>query len=200
MSKREDLELRIKEQRVLEANKKGLMGASGKIGTTLRMLGSDIIYHGEDYGVSFLHSDEDKEEPKNAKEMLSYMPTMDAESNERPTGEEWSEIGEIRNVTTRKIGMHFDGLSRGMHMEIKYNEEKSELSVTHKGYLVYKEVMGDLEVYVPGEWEGWVERLWSLSREKQRKQKEEEFKEKAEKANEAKSDWLEYLIRRWGRI
>lgn len=85
-------------------------------------------------------------------------------------------------------------------MEIKYNEEKSELSVTHKGYLVYKEVMGDLEVYVPGEWEGWVERLWSLSREKQRKQKEEEFKEKAEKANEAKSDWLEYLIRRWGRI
>ena len=200
MSKREELESKIKEQRVLEANKKGLLGASGKIGTTLRMLGSDMIHHGEDYGASFLRPDEHKEEPRNANEMLAYMPTMDAEANERPTGEEWSEIGEVRNVTTRKIGMHFDGLSRGMHMEIKYDEEKSELSVTHKGYLVYKEVMGDLEVYVPGEWENWIDRLWALSRDKQRKQKEEEFKEKAEKAKEAKDDWLDYLMRRWGRI
>ena len=57
--------------------------------------------------------------------------------------------------------MHFDGLSRSMHMEIKYSEETSELSLTHRGYLVYKEVMGDLEVYVPNEeWESWIEKLW----------------------------------------
>lgn len=201
MSKREELETRIKEQRVLEATKKGLIGASGKIGTVLRMLGSDIIYHGEDYGASFLEPNEDRPEPRNAIDMLSYIPTMDTESNSRPVGEEWNEVGESYAVSTRKIGMHFDGLSRSMHMEIKYNEETSELSLTYKGYLAYREVMGDLEVYIPNEeWEGWVEKLWTLSRDKQRKQKEEEFKKRTEDAEEAKNTWLESLMKRWGRI
>lgn len=202
MSKREELEIRIKEQRVLEANKKGLIGSAGKIGTVLRMMGSEIVYQGEEsVGADFLNHDEERLEPRDSKELLSYLPTMDVDGVTRPEGKEWGEIGDANPTRTRKIGMHFDGLGRGMHMEIKYDDERSELTLTHKGYLVYKEVMGDIEAYVPNEeWEGWVDSLWSVAKNVQRKRKEEEFKKNTEEADQAKNSWLESLMRRWGRI
>lgn len=202
MSKREDLESKIREQRVLEATKKGLVGASGKIGTVLRMLGSDIVRHDEESGAAaFLDMEDDRLEPRSVGELLSYIPTMDDEENQRPEGQEWGEIGETHLVSTRKIGMHFDGLSRGMHMEIKYDEERSELALSYRGYPAYREVMGDIEIYIPdAEWEGWIEKLWILSRDMQRRQKEEEFKKKTEETTKAKDTWLESLMKKWGKI
>lgn len=201
MSKREDLEIRIKEQRVLEANKKGLIGSSGKLGTILKALGHEIVSHEMEFGLPDPWDLDAEEEPRDSKELMSRLPTMDIEGNQRPSTEEWGDAGDSAPCSTRKIGMHFDGLSRGMHMEIMYDDEKSELSVTHKGYTVYKEVMGDIEMYIPGEeWEGWVERLWGVAKEIQRKKKESEFKAKAEEADKAKGEWLSSLFRRWGRI
>lgn len=199
MSKREDLEARIKEQRVLEANKKGLVGFSGKIGSVLKAFGSEIVSHESESIVPLF--EEIPEEPRNAKELMSYIPTVDVEGSSRPDTAEWGEAGETHFASTRKIGMHFDGLSRGMHMEIKYDDEKSELSLTYKGYLAYRETMGDLDVYVPNEeWEGWIERLWSLSKKIQRQNKELEFKKKAEEADRAKEEWWVSLRKRWGII
>jgi len=176
------------------------VGISGKIGTILRTLGSDIIHHSQDENL-LLYPEEFVSEPKTAEELMSYLPTIDSEFNPRPEGKEWGEIGEIYPTNTRRIGMHFDGLGRGMHMEIKYDDEKSELSLTHKGYLVYRETMGDIDTYIPhDEWEGWVEKLWVLSRGIQRKQKEEEFKKKNEETDEIKESWLNSLMKKWGKV
>ena len=51
MSKQEEIEEKIREQRTIEANKKGLIGQNGKIGMVLRMLGHPIIaqYEGGTY-------------------------------------------------------------------------------------------------------------------------------------------------------
>jgi hypothetical protein len=198
LSKREELEARIKEQRTLEANKKGFVGAAGKIGTVLRMLGQDIVAQYDDVGFGYLPEDE-PEEPKNASEFMRRIPTMEIEGSPRPGSPEWSEAGEANFSYTRRIGMHFDGLGRGMHLEIQYSEEKSELSLTYKGYLAYRETMGEIDTYVPNEeWEGWVERLYRTSREIQRKEKEEEFKNKAEEAEKEKKTWWESMLKRWG--
>lgn len=174
---------------------------AGKIGIVLRTLGQDIIQHHQESGGSFLYPDEEMSEPTKAEDILSYIPTMHSELNSRPEGDEWGNIGEIIPASTRRIGMHFDGLSRGMHMEIKYDDEKSELSLTHKGYLSYRESMGEIDVYVPNkEWEEWVDKLWVFSKSIQRKLKEEEFNKKAAESKEAKESWLYSLMAKWGKI
>ena len=48
MASKEEMESRIREQRTAEANKKGLVGQGGKIGTVLRALGSPIVGQTED--------------------------------------------------------------------------------------------------------------------------------------------------------
>lgn len=198
MSKREELEARIREQRTLEANKKGLVGASGKIGVVLRMLGQDIIAQSQNEGFSVL-PEEEPQEPKNNSEFMSRIPIMDVDGVSRPDSEEWAEMGEANFSYTRKVGMHFDGLGRGMHMEIQYDEERSELSLLYKGYLAYREVMGEIDTYVPNEeWEGWVERLYRLSKDIQRRGKEAEFKENAERAEKEKASWWRSMLARWG--
>jgi len=191
---REDVESRIKEQRTAEANKKGLMGQSGKIGTVLRTLGSPIVAQTE--LSSYLDTEGRGEELQERRKI----PVFDAEGVERPTGNEWSEADwDSTPYSAREVGMHFDGLSRGMHMEIIYKEDSSELSVQHRGYLVYREVQGDLQCYVPSdEWEGWMESLSRLARKVQRERKEEEFRAKVEAAAKAKKSWLGEIASRWG--
>ena len=51
MSKPEELEQRIREQRIIEANKKGLVGQNGKIGMVLKMMGNPIIAQTEGGGL-----------------------------------------------------------------------------------------------------------------------------------------------------
>lgn len=200
MSKREELEARIREQRTLEANKKGLVGASGKIGVVLRMLGQDVIAQSMDEGF-LLAPEEEPQEPRNSSEFMRRIPVMDLDGVSRPDSEEWAEMGEAEFSYTRKVGMHFDGLGRGMHMEIQYDEEKSELSLFYRGYLAYREVMGEIDTYVPNEeWEGWLDRLHRLSKDIQRRQKEQEFKENAERAEKEKSTWWDSMLARWGKF
>lgn len=195
MSTREDLERRIREQRVLEANKKGLVGASGKIGTVLAMLGQEVV--GQD---SFCDGfEESPEDAMNSGELMRRIPIMEMEHNMRPDTPEWSEMEDGSPASTRSVGMHFDGLGMGMHMEIMYSEEKSELSLTHKGFLAYREVMGEVETYVPNEeWEGWIERLYKASKKKKRSQNEDDFKRRAHEAEIAKEKWWDSLRKRWG--
>jgi hypothetical protein len=205
MSRREEIEEKIKEQRTIEANKKGLIGQNGKIGTVLRVLGQPIIsqFEGGSYldsnyidlrGDSFL-----EEEPKNNNDLLKKIPIMDAESNERPTTSEWAELEEPNPVTVQSIGWHFDGLSRGMHLEIKYENSSSELLVTYQGYTVYKEISGEVTCYVPNEeWENWIERLSKGAKEIQRKLKEKEFEENIKQTEKQKQNWWSAIQEKWG--
>ena len=191
MAQREELEARIKEKRLAEATKKGLNSPTGKIGTVLRMLGSPIVGQTEDASYIDLEGREDEEKG---------MPVMDIEGVQRPAGSEWSDPEVVPTLYgIHEVGRHFDGLSRGMHMEIIYKNESSEMSVYFRGHLVYREVQGDLQCYIPSdEWEGWVSSLFKVAKKAQREEKEREFKDRVQEADRAKKSWLREMASRWG--
>lgn len=195
MSRKEELEARLKEQRLAEATKKGLMGATGKIGTVLKFMGSPVVSQTED--ISYLDTQgfggDGPEGPMG-------MPMMDIEGASRPSGPEWSEDApDPVSFGTRDIGRHFDGLGRGMHLEIFYKEESSEMSVLFRGHLVYREIQGELLCYVPhDEWEGWISSLFKIAKKVQRDAKEEEFQSRVQEAERNKESWLRDIAARWG--
>lgn len=194
MAQREELEARIKEQRLAEATKKGLTGMSGKIGTVLRALGGPIVSQTEDVTYIDTSGDEAVRGPEEA------IPIMYVDGVSRPEGAEWSETSATpSHFGVHNIGWHFDGLSRGMHMEIFYKDESSEMSLYCRGYLVYREVQGDLVCYVPSDdWEGWIASLFKLAKKMQREEKEREFQSKIREAERSKRSWLGDLASRWG--
>ena len=195
MASKEEMESRIREQRTAEANKKGLVGQGGKIGTVLRALGSPIVGQTED--VAYLSLDGSVNEPSGSP--LKDMPTMEIDGNERPSGDEWGEASDPLSFSTRTIGRHFDGLERGMHLEIIYKDDSSEMSVYYKGYLVYQDIQGELTCYVPiNEWEEWVSSLFKVAKRIQRASKEQEFAEKVAEAEKSKKSWLREIASRWG--
>jgi hypothetical protein len=195
MASREEIESRIRDQRTAEANRKGLIGQGGKIGTVLKALGSSVVGQTED--VAYLNISGSESEQTGS--VLKDMPMMDIEGSERPSGSEWGEAADAVHFSTRVVGRHFDGLGRGMHLEIFYKDESSEMSVYHRGYLVYQEVQGELTCYVPiDEWEEWISSLFKVAKKIQREAKEKEFAEKVSNAAEAKKSWLREIASRWG--
>lgn len=204
MSNQEDLEQRIREQRVVEANKKDLVGKNGKIGTVLMMMGHPIISQMEGGGYVDTHymdtgPYEEKTEPRNNIELMQGIPSMGTGNDERPSGSEWSEMDDPETYDTMVIGWHFDGLGRGMHMEIKYDDVASELSLHHRGYLKYKEIKGEIVCYVPDkEWEEWIGTLYKSAKEIKRKRQEGEFEQKVKDAEKKKLDWWRGIVSRWG--
>jgi hypothetical protein len=175
-----DKEQRIKEQMTTKAMGNGLMGITGKLACIACNLGSKIV---------------------------SETPDMFSETSmpdvwELPGNGEW-DFKKIHDndetAWSRDIGFIFDGLSRGIHLEIKYLSDEKSLTVYHKGYTVFREVSGDLEGYVPQpEWEDQVERLFKIAKqiaEDRTKVEKEAFKKVAEKRA---MSYLEQLRLRWG--
>lgn len=204
MSKQEELEAKIREQRTVEANKKGLIGQNGKIGVVLRVFGSPII--GQSVGGVYIDTNRadfiphyDEEDPKNSYELMRSIPIADVEGIERPKGSDWADMNDPDPITTYNLGWHFDGLSRGMHLEILYKDDSSAFTVHHKGHLVYKELRGELMAYLPNdEWEGWIMRLSKSAREIMRQRKEKEFAAQVKVAERTKASWWESMKARWG--
>lgn len=195
MSSKEEMESRIRDQRTAEANNKGLMGQGGKIGAVLRALGSPIVAQVQDVAYLDLEGRNDGLSGSPLKDI----PIMDLDGSARPEGSEWGDAGEAVPFSTRGIGWHFDGLSRSMHLEIIYKDEPPEMSVYHRGHLVYREIQGELACYVPSkEWEGWIESLFKIAKRMQRESKEEEFKSRVREADKAKESWLSQIASRWG--
>lgn len=196
MAQREELEARLKEQRLAEATKKGLTGATGKIGAVLKTLGSPIV--GQVEGTNFI--DTEGRGDDDGGESLGSIPVMDMDGVERPSDPYWSsDVPDSVSFGMYSVGRHFDGLGRGMHLEIIYKEESSEMSVYHRGRLVYREIQGDLVCYVPSEeWEGWVSSLFKVAKKQQREEKEAEFQSKIQEAERRKNSWLRDLASRWG--
>ena len=199
MSSQEDFENKIKEERTLEANKKGLVGKNGKIGIILRNLGSPIISQKE--GGIYRDVNYFEDYYKDSSEDENIIPILEIENIERPQSSEWSEEKSPRvQATSDAIGLHFDGLSRGMHLEIKYKDFDSELSVSYKGYCVFNETKGELIAYSPGEWESLIDKLYKVSKEKQRKNNEKQFEESILENEKQKNIWWQKIKSKWNAI
>lgn len=206
MKRIEEIEEKIKEERLIEATKKGLFGQNGKIIIVLKAFGEPIVSQNE--GGSYVdksyledpyESTNNLEDISNKDEFLRELPVWAMNETERPNGSEWSELHNEMSYTTNRIGYHFCGLSRGMHLEIKYDETTTELSVSYKGYPVYKESKGELLSYVPSDdWEMHINKLFSSAKEKLRVLKESEFQKNIKNSESDKESWLEQMKKRWG--
>jgi hypothetical protein len=204
----EDKELRIKEYRTVEAKKKNLMGLHGKLGYILSAMGQPIIAHAEGGGLfsqTFLDDwdyqpkDSSNLQPGSAEEIMKQIPTADTVSHDIPEGWEWNSDLEADIFDEQAIGWHFDGLSRGMHIEITYKEKDKNLLVYYKGYLIFKEHAGDLKSYVPGpEWELIIERLYKSSVQILKERGKIKLIERTKKNQAKKITWLAKLQTRWG--
>lgn len=176
MSQAHPREQSIREQRTIEATIKNYVGPPGKIGTIARYLGKQIIRQGSGLmDVNYLESAYKEFDEKN-------MPTF--------TEEESCLVLE---------GWIFDGLSRGMHLEIRYIDFQKELSVVYKGYPVYVERAGDISTFAPfPEWEEKIEKLYAVARKLQQEHHAGEKEEIIEEAKKQKKDLLTRLRMIWG--
>lgn len=185
-----DKEKIIKEQRTIEAARKNLMGLGGKLGCVLKMFGQPMIRHGSGadmFETTYLDDYYEIEEndpynlhPGTSEEIMDQLPIMD-------------------DASTSTLGWHFDGLNVGMHLEIKYLSETNELTVSFKGHLVYKEIGGELEAYIPlPEWENNIESLYPLALKRGQVQKEKSKTVKVEESKRSKQSWLDKMSKKWG--
>jgi hypothetical protein len=201
-----DKEKRIKQERTIEATKKGLMGFEGKLGVIVRNMGQPIISH-EDASCPDLGSTEFFEysgktldeilgrEPEGIPTIEQYDKTGNAVA--APEGWEWTQGGRRQAVAAKSLGWHFDGLSRGHHLEIKLMG--NELTCMFKGYLVYAETGGDLKAFVPNkDWEDRVETLYKVAKKKDDSVAKEEKAERIVESVKDKADFLQKIKTFWG--
>ena len=206
-----DQELKIKEFRTVEAKKKNLMGLNGKLGYILAALGQPIIHHAESGGLfsqteaDFLDNwdriikDSANLKPGTADEIMKQIPTADMVEHNIPEGWEWYSDLESEVFDEQIVGLHFDGLSRGMHLEITYKKNEKNLIVTYKGYQVFKEHSGDLRAYVPSDkWEPMIERLYNLSKDILKERGKLKLVQTNKISKHRKAGWLVKLQERWG--
>lgn len=176
------IEKTIREQRTIEAVRKQLMGMHGKIGTIVRHLGTPIIYQGG--GMCDVRSIEDY-----TGEL--YYPAESA-GESLPVFDEESDYSDVE-------GYLFDGLSRGLHMEIKYLDTTKTLTVLWRGYPVYREIAGELYAYVPkDDWEKPVDRLYDAAKIRAIEAGEVQKAADEEKARHEYAGFVRRLRMRWG--
>ena len=207
------LENRIKEERLAQAVRNDLVGKNSKLNIILKTLGEPIVSQNEGglLDSNYLEDPyDDKYSPHDAKTTDEFMknipvismydsPGIPQNDTQRPEGDIWGETQEPTEYTIRNTGRHFDGLSRGMHLEIWNLEDLSTTFVHFKGYEVFRETKGELEIYVPDKsWEDCIDKLVKVSKPKYRKIKEEELTEQAKESEKNKEGWLKELAKRWG--
>jgi hypothetical protein len=182
----------IIEKRTIEATKKNLTGPSGKLGVIVRNLGSPIIRQGSSLmDVTYL------EDPYEIKPETEHEATLSGQKG--PVNYKDEILSTDEEVAITHEGYIFDGLSRGLHIEIKYFKYNHSLEVNYKGFRVYREVAGELEAYAPfPEWETIIDRLHRNAKNRE-KETEESAKEqiKEEVFRKKKSFW-EKMRMRWG--
>jgi hypothetical protein len=181
----------IREKRTIEATKKNFMGPAGKFGVILRAFGSPIIRQGSGlFDEGFLDSgDADQVHTE-------YSTTISGQQGPVVFRDE---IKEFSDDYVFSEGHVFDGLSRGMHIEIIQKESTNELTVTYKGYVVYREVAGELDSYAPfPDWEDMIERLYRTAKERVKKLKKMQEEQISFRVDESKKSFWQRLRMRWG--
>lgn len=174
-----DKEKKVWSERLIEATRKGLTGMEGKFGTILKYLGNPIIAEGGSFYDTY--ENVDPYEPIGGEEEEDKLPTMDEEQS------------------IMELGYIFDGLSSGLHLEIKYIADRQDLNVTYKGFTVFSEIAGELVCYVPQpEWENVIDSLYKQAKKRENKQRGEFIMENRQEAQRQKESLLERLRLRWG--
>jgi hypothetical protein len=194
-------EKKIKESRTIEAARKKLNGPDGKFGTIVRYLGEPIINQtSPNYSANYLDDPYSMQDENDVSQKFPYAANIYEYFGDEPEGDIWKE----RNYQTEMyapsvIGWLFDGLSRGIHVEIKYLEQESKLTVYYKGYLVYCELSGDLTAYVPNdELEEKIDRLYKAAKQIAKQRQEQKKDNKLDKAKMKKENWLTRMRKQWG--
>ena len=194
-----DQEKRIKDQRTIEAHRKNLMGLEGKLGCILKYLGEPIVRQSEGdwfHTANYMENeDRDFDWGGTPEEIITQIPT-----------ENWGEMvsdecyrSERKSYDVEEIGLNFDGLSRGMHLEIRYIEDEGQLTVKWEGNLVYKEVAGDLHAYLPmPEWEDKINLLFPLAKKREVTKAHEMMDARKIKSQVDKISFLEKIRKKWG--
>ena len=181
----------IKEQRTIEATKNNLMGPSGRLGTIVKVFGTAIKRQGGSL-LDFSYMDDPYED-------FAYHEFETTLSGQPGPLMFRDRIDNEEDESVMVEGFLFDGLSRGLHLEITYLLESHRLTVSYQGYEVYREVAGELEVYVPhADWENKIERLFRVAKKHEKVQKpllEQELKREVESK---KASFWEKMKKRWG--
>jgi hypothetical protein len=74
-----------------------------------------------------------------------------------------------------------------------------EINVSYNGYVVYKEVAGELERYIPNdEWSKIIDDLYESSIKTDKKMRQKQVEENIVLANRRKKEILEKLKTKWG--
>lgn len=180
----------IREKRTIEATKKNIMGPAGKFGIILHAYGTEIMRQGSGLmDVAYL------DDPYDDFTYTEHSPTL---SGGGPVSYR-DEILDASGDSVYEEGLLFDGLGRGLHLEIVYWYANNEITVSYKGYTVYKEIAGELESYAPfPDWEDLVDRLYRTAREKVKKMKVDEEAAISEQIQRKKQSFWQYLRYKWG--
>lgn len=181
----------IREKRTMEAVQKNLMGVSGKIGLIAKTFGYPIVRQGS--GLNEATYLDDPYEDFVDSEKASTISDQDGPEIWR------DEIKDMGDDFSQEEGYVFDGLSRGMHLEIKFWHHNQKLEVSYKGYEVFKEVAGELHAYAPfPEWEDMIKRLYKVAKEESKRLKQYEEVEVGKDIEEKKRSFWQRIRYRWG--
>ncbi len=181
----------IREKRTIEATKKNFMGPAGRLGVIAMSLGSPIIRQGTGlYDVSFL------EDPYEDFSDVEFETTI----SDQKGPQVWKDdLPVLADEHIEEEGYIFDGLSRGMHLEIKYWYVNHKLEVSWRGHEVYKEIAGELAAYAPyPEWEGMINRLHKAAKNEAKDKLSLEKEKIGEDIERKKKSIWEKLKDRWG--
>lgn len=168
-------EQQIKEARTIEAMRHGYMGMEGKFALISKRLGQPIIHQGsKSFDQSFLPDPFELDEDE-------LLPTLDSEES------------------SYEIGLMFEGLPKGVNMNIYVYFYNREIICEYEGNKVYKEVNGELEGYVPNPlWEKKIESLYDTAKKLEKRRKPIEKQRIANEANKKRKEILEDYKNRWG--
>ena len=208
-------ESRIKEERLAQAVKKGFPGSGGKIGTIVKYLGEPIISHTEGAGLEgfagdlMYFSSTPYEEDEGYSVTGSWGESFEIQTQQvrdvwgnpivEPTGYGWSDKKPPRkDFNIEQIGWYFDGLSQGYHLYIRYLDTDKELLVQYKSNPVYQEVGSDLMMYVPGEWEAIIEKLYPKAAVLKKSKEEIDLQESKKESAKNKETWMATMLKKWG--
>ena len=187
-----DRNQRLKEARTIEAIKNGYMGLEGKFCTIAKWLGEPLIRQGGIY-VDRTYLDDPLHIPEEGE-----IPTMGGAAND-PNGIFGAILDNFEEEESHEIGIHFDGLSRGINLNITVLFHLREITVWYAGQVVYKELAGELEGFAPfEEWEKKISELFTAARNIERKQRPAEKKKTDELAAKKRVKILEELRLKWG--
>lgn len=181
----------VREKRTLEAIKKNYTGPSGKFGTIAQALGYPVVRQGTGlYDNSYL------DDPYADHIETDYETTVSGQLGPQMSRDELLDMGD---ADVQEEGYVFDGLSRGIHVEIQYWYENQQIKVSYRGFLVYKELGGELFTYAPfPEWEELIERLYKAAKNKAKELKKVQEAELTQKLQREKQSFWTKLRYRWG--